>query len=276
MTRSVRLESLESRLFLHAGDIDVAFHGGSVLTTAFKAGGSHINDVAVLADGSIIAGGSLDVEKKGVQTGTEMVLVEYNFDGTLDTSFGDGGEIVATPRGMTSADQIAVGTDGNIYVRGDTNGAAMMIKFNSIGTLDTSFGKNGSLLFTDLANNIANFTLDSSNRIIITGLEATDPSVKSVHADGVVRRYTSEGQIDPTFHGGTDFLLAPVGQIDAMGQFRSMQITNAVVDGNGNILFVAEDSLYPGSGITPISRTLISIASPAAEKSTAPLARPAV
>src|SRR5579862_7164770 len=93
------LEPLDSRVLLSSsGALDPAFNNGRLLNTTFKNGESVISDVAALPDGGIIAAGTVRLRHNGAITGgTEMTLVKYQFDGSLDPTFGAGGVIEATP-----------------------------------------------------------------------------------------------------------------------------------------------------------------------------------
>src|SRR5262249_14748630 len=77
-----RLEALEERRLLNAGDLDLTFgpdHTGKVLTDFF---GSQ-NDVALQADGKLVVSSD--------SAGGPFTLVRYNPGGSLDTTFGTGG-----------------------------------------------------------------------------------------------------------------------------------------------------------------------------------------
>ena len=140
------LESLESRVLLSAGDLDPSFNGGKLLTTQFSAGSSTMMDVAVLGDGGTVAAGHVANTDGTGFTSYQVALAKYHFDGTLDPSFGIGGEIVATPRGMTKAQEVQVGSDGSLLVFGqNAAGDCLIIKFSSSGKVDTTFAKSGAL-----------------------------------------------------------------------------------------------------------------------------------
>ena len=83
---------------------DPAFNGGQIVQTTFVGGSSVATDVKALPDGSVLAVGVLNKRKNNHSINeSELIVVKYRFDGSLDTSFGAGGEIVATPRGIRAA-----------------------------------------------------------------------------------------------------------------------------------------------------------------------------
>src|SRR5512145_3315047 len=67
------------------GDLDLTFGNGGLVTTNFTSREDIALPVALQADGKIVAAGTSAFE--------EFALARYNHDGSLDTSFGDGGKV---------------------------------------------------------------------------------------------------------------------------------------------------------------------------------------
>ena len=145
------------------GSLDASFGSGGMLTTTVPNGfGEAAKSVKIQPDGKIlVAGYSFVVGSK-----TDFVLVRYNSDGSLDSSFGTGGE-VATDLGSRSdaANSIVLLADGKILVVGTTGDGPIgsapdqpgldfaLARYNSDGSLDTSFGAatalNGPAFFAE-------------------------------------------------------------------------------------------------------------------------------
>lgn len=90
--------------------------------------------VALAADGKIVVGGQTRYGG--------MVLVRYNADGSLDGSFGDGG--IAFQRHLDGYPyDMLIDADGKILVADNAVGGINVHKFNSDGTVDTTFGHKG-------------------------------------------------------------------------------------------------------------------------------------
>src|SRR5262249_50668982 len=133
--------------------------------------------VTIQRDGKILVAGGAAQESK-------FALVRYNADGSLDPSFGTGGEVtVAGPNGPLTLSQgdfgdVAEAPDGKILAAGNADGfrfhTAVVDRFNADGTLDTEFEVAG------LAGPIA-FQTDGK---VLVGLT----------------RYNPDGTFDPTFH----------------------------------------------------------------------------
>ena len=76
----------------------------------------------------------------------DVVLVRYNTDGTLDTSFGSGGKVILGRTRNTPYGDVAIQTDGRIIVGGTTQDKFALARLLPNGTLDTSFGSGGLVL----------------------------------------------------------------------------------------------------------------------------------
>jgi uncharacterized delta-60 repeat protein len=94
-------------------------------------------------------------------------LARYDNDGTLDTAFGENGTgIVLLPTGSTF-EEIKIDNNGKIILTGSQGIQAVILRYNSDGTLDTTFGS-GGITSSDFggisANGLAkSVTLSSGN-----------------------------------------------------------------------------------------------------------------
>jgi len=130
------------------GSLDTSFGGGDgVLTTAFGAGDDSGRSVVVHDDDKIVVVGNS-------WNGSiyEIALARYNADGTLDASFGGDGK-VTTPVGTNEQEglqAIALQPDGKIVVAGvgsnGSNDDFAVVRYNTDGSLDTTFGGDGIVL----------------------------------------------------------------------------------------------------------------------------------
>src|SRR5262249_9853318 len=129
--------------------LDTTFNGSGRVTT--PVGGS-ANSVAIQADGKIIAAGE---SRNG---SSAFVLVRYNADGSLDTSFnGTGTVITSVGNAGSGGSDLAIQIDGKIVVAGYSLAAAdnwrtadfAIVRYNPDGSLDTSFGGTGKILIPD-------------------------------------------------------------------------------------------------------------------------------
>jgi len=192
------------------GTPDTSFNGTGLVAVR-NATGANSSDkgTSITVDGSnriLVAGSGRDLSGNSV-----MAIWRFNSDGTPDRSFhGTGLTAVRNAIGDNSSDtgaSIAVDGSGRILVTGSSqdlagNSAMIIRRFNSDGTLDTSFHGTGLTIqqnalggnSSDSGNSIA---IDVSGRILVTG-SSQDLSGNSAM---IVWRFNSDGTPDTNFNG---------------------------------------------------------------------------
>ena len=219
------------------GSLDSSFGTGGKVVTSINSGADKAYAVALQTDGKIIVAGMTT----NPSTGKDFACLRYNINGTLDSTFGTGG-IVTNDVQIGSDDvvySIAVQSDGKIILAGysddGSNKNAALIKLNTNGTLDTSFGTSGKVLtdfITGRADEIKTVKIHSLTGNIIVGGTS---SLTSTNSQAIIARYTSAGLLDTTFNttgkvlldddsgSGTyfnvieDLSIKPNGKISAVG-----------------------------------------------------------
>ena len=170
------------------GTLDTTFDSAGAVpgtvTTHFAASSSVLNSLAIYpgtgsdtADyGKIVAVGGI------LGTPDEVALGRYNANGTLDTTFGQSGE-VTTP-GAATALATAIQADGKVVVAG-----LSLLRYNTDGSLDTTFG-NGGIVATPKGSGARAVAIQADGRIVAAGGSG------SAGSDFLVARYlSSEPQI---------------------------------------------------------------------------------
>jgi uncharacterized delta-60 repeat protein len=186
----LRLEALEDRCLMSAGALDTTFNpSGSppgVVTTSFG-GSAQANAVVVQLDGKIVAAGDV---------GAGAGIARYNHDGSLDTSFNGTGEALLNfgPNNSPStADGLALQSDGKIVVGGWSLGDFALARFTAAGKLDSTFGSKGkvSTAFPNAESASANaVAIQSDGKIVLAGY------VVSTGDDIALARYETDGHLD--------------------------------------------------------------------------------
>jgi uncharacterized delta-60 repeat protein len=180
------------------GSVDTGFGGGAgYVITSIGAGNEHGVAVQVLGSGKIVVGATTTTP------GTrDYALLQYNSDGTLDTGFGGGDGIVTTAIGAGTdwLETIAVQSDGKIVGTGGNQSDVVVVRWNTDGTLDTSFGGGDGIVTTDVGTGIdvSNDVLLQPDGKIVVGALATLSGNDSL----VVLRYNSDGTLDSGFGSG--------------------------------------------------------------------------
>jgi len=96
------------------GSPDTSFDGDGKVITPVLSGNDDLNEIAIQADGKIVAAGNS--ENDGISN--HLALVRYNFDGSLDTSYGSGGKAVFDLGFNDRISGMALDAAGNAVVAG--------------------------------------------------------------------------------------------------------------------------------------------------------------
>jgi uncharacterized delta-60 repeat protein len=178
-----------------------------------------------------------------VQNEQQPGLLRYNTNGTLDSGFGAGGKVVIAGSNAGPAFAVAVQTDGKILAAAPANLVLTVFRFNSNGSVDSTFGSNGATaiqaqgLFLGPAS--GSIALQPDGRILVaTGQNEGE----GLH---IVARLLANGQLDstfgsngaaPTFVGGDSVAVLPNGNIVVgTGSLTSAYSPNGVVVQNFGI-----------------------------------------
>ncbi len=191
------------------GSLDTTFGTGGKVTTDFNSSEDISSSIALQSDGKIILGGYTYTLNN--DNDVDFALVRYNSDGSLDTTFGTGGKVTTDFNGNDNfSNSIALQSDGKIILGGissnSTNDDFALARYNSDGSLDTTFGTGGKVTTDFNSSNDASFSivLQSDGKIILGGI-----SNNSTNDDFALAKYNSDGSLDTTFGTGgkvtTDF-----------------------------------------------------------------------
>jgi uncharacterized delta-60 repeat protein len=194
---------------LNGTDADVGvlrYNGDGTLDSAFGTDGTVIYDggkgndcgrlVAIQADGKIILTG---YSNNGEDY--DILTMRYNSDGTLDTSFGTNGIAIYNNGDRNDYGRgIAIQSDGKIVVTarstGNSTSIAMILRYNGDGTLDSTFGTNGVVIYEGGQGNdgFRGVAIQTNGKIVVSGY-----TKMAAGFDVLTARYTSNGTLDNTF-----------------------------------------------------------------------------
>ncbi|MEV4428394.1 calcium-binding protein [Streptomyces sp. R-07] len=174
------------------GSLDATFGGDGIVTTDFGINNDEGRALALQPDGKIVAvGGSTDIGGNGT-----WAAARYNTNGSLDTTFGDGGRVLTDidVNAIETAQAVVVQPDGRIVAGGESFGVWTLARWDSSGALDPGFGGDG-IVTTDFGPSccriVSDLALQSDGKIVAAG-----------HADGLaLTRYNTDGSLDTSFDG---------------------------------------------------------------------------
>lgn len=160
------------------GGIDFGFGVGGKQITDFFGAGASANAVVIQPDGKLVVAGSAS-DSATRPVATDIAVARYNADGTLDSTFGSGGQnAIPFPDSATEqGNALALSADGKIIVAGAafktfaTPPDFALVRYNSDGSLDTGFGNGGSVTTdvaggTDVAQAVA---IQSDGKVVAAG-----------------------------------------------------------------------------------------------------------
>ena len=141
---------------------DAPTFGGGDGVVITDDGGSEVGAQSVVQpDGKILVVGEQD---------NDYMVSRYNTDGTLDTSFGTNGIATFHINGNDEARAIALQSDGKIVVAGWTAGDHGLLRLNTDGSLDNTFGTGGIVVVsTSLSYNVQDVTIQPDGKILVAG-----------------------------------------------------------------------------------------------------------
>jgi uncharacterized delta-60 repeat protein len=180
-----------------AGIPDLEFGGSASGIVTLPAGENSGEAMAVILDSEnrIVVGGVVQSETK-----KWAVAARYLEDGTLDPSFGDGGLRRIETDDDTTADFIALQSDGKIVLGGmkesKSQATAVVFRLDENGSIDMSYGDNGEAVISDPATDSRFFSavLLDDDSLVAAGYTTTDGRQNITTA-----KFSSAGQLDATY-----------------------------------------------------------------------------
>lgn len=151
--RKFGFETLETRSMLAVGDLDVSFAYSGVLRDTFvqtRTSSEMATDIVARPGGGFYVAGNLNNGR-----GNTGVILSYQNNGTLQSSFGENGFArVPLASGNERLTAMDLQADGKIVAAGfardsrpQATSTVVVSRLNANGTIDTSFGSNG-LVYT--------------------------------------------------------------------------------------------------------------------------------
>ena len=253
--------------FTENGIVDSSFGVNGVSVIPAIDIDNELTSIAVQSNGKIVAAGHYSPVFIGSMN-FDVLLVRLDTNGLPDVTFGNNG-VVITPvnGGIDDSFGMEIDNDGNIVVAGFTTLPVtlyqdmILLKYDSTGTLDPSFGTAGIVTFSygniDYATDLK---IQPDNKIVICGSSGTDPF--SGQSYFVLWRYLTNGAPDSTFgtngfvinaldslfQEATAIALQNDGKILTTGKFRNVSNNNndiAVLRYNNTFVTSIDDNNLP-------------------------------
>ena len=223
---------------------DKSFDNGNVVSSPFIA-----QSVLTEPSGKIIVVG---YEVSG--STTHGVIERINADGSLDTTFGTGGQIVTPASSSDAWYSIVQQGQNHLVVAGTHNNDFSLARFDFDGNLDPTFGAGGTV-FTDFGG-----TSDVAYAVAVGGDDTIVAAGASAHHFAIAR-YDANGHLNNQFGaggrqifdtGGTTQVLGAV-TIDSQGRVVATGASDARLDVIRLTTAGDPDSTFNNGGMLAIS-----------------------
>ncbi|MCK9204472.1 MAG: T9SS type A sorting domain-containing protein [Bacteroidales bacterium] len=184
------------------GYLDETFGNNGRVITEIGSGDNSIRSVIIQPDGKLVVSGYCPDSSF-----YDFASARYNPDGSLDKSFGIDGIIITSFGDFSGAFSSAIQDDEKIVVAGFMgsqnslgHNVFALIRYNTNGTLDSTFGINGKVTtairnINDVATSIG---IQPDGKIVVAGYSYYQNN-NGQGPDFALARYNSNGTIDTTF-----------------------------------------------------------------------------
>ncbi len=174
------------------GSFDTNFNKDGIQILKKKGTNEFITGIALQPDGKTVMAGYIN---SGGTSTSDILTIRVNTNGSLDNAFKTKGYIVTDVSNASDdhASSVILQPDGKILIGGtsitlDGSTNAVLIRLNSNGQFDNSFGANGiSAIVVSYDNPVTDMALQSDNKII------------QISSSFTLFRYNTNGSLDTTF-----------------------------------------------------------------------------
>ena len=225
------------------GDLDNTFGGGDGITTIpFGVNDENVYDIALQPDNKIILAGSASYPPN-----TFVALARVDASGSLDNTFDNDGKATynfGNPNGQAAA--VKLQSDGKILIAGNTYSQATdfdwgMMRFNSQGSLDSTFNGNGKKVYTitsdyDVANDLA---IQSDGKVLMGGLSGGGGTISIIRTNALDPMQPNCGNV--SFTGSEENIsvsglrTAPIAAVQVFNSSWTSVFSQAYSDGTDHI-----------------------------------------
>jgi uncharacterized delta-60 repeat protein len=219
------------------GNLDLSFGSSGIVMQPIGSGHDYGQSLAIQPDGKILLGGSC---YNG--SNIDFCIARFDSDGNLDTTFNypNGYKIQSIGSGNDEGFSLAIQPNGKIllggYCQGVSNADFCIARFNSDGTLDTSFGTGGRVI-QPIGSSIDygySSAIQPDGKILLGGF-----CDNGGRWDFCIARFEINGTLDTSFGTGGK-VIQPIGSSHDYGQSLAIQPDGKILLGG---------SCYNGSNI---------------------------
>jgi uncharacterized delta-60 repeat protein len=186
------------------GSLDLSFGNNGIVIVGVSGISEYGNAIQIQSDGKIVVAG----HNYSLYGPTDERVWRFNEDGTPDVTFGNAGSVTTDIGNMDNiAEACVIQPDGKIITGGYAGDRFVVVRYNSNGTLDYSFGTNGFAILgmEYYMSFVKAIDLQNDGKIVVAGMsfEGNCPIF-------TIARFTENGELDVSF-GGVGVVKIDVG-----------------------------------------------------------------
>ncbi|WP_298392294.1 T9SS type A sorting domain-containing protein [Flavobacterium sp.] len=211
------------------GTVDTTFGTNGYALYRFNSNSNVDNEIpyclTILSNGQIVVSGAVYLSPHYINYFDFGIgCIKFNTNGTLDTSFGTNGKVLSTFNNVYVPKQIVCTTNDEIIINAldfQDGSTGAIIKYNTNGSLDSSYGTNGVVEDLFLNNDMI---IQPDNKILKTG---------QLNNDITTVRYNTNGTLDTTF-GNQGFLTTIINQHSSPNDLLLLSNGSLLIAGNSS------------------------------------------
>ncbi|MBK8259624.1 MAG: hypothetical protein IPK82_44080 [Polyangiaceae bacterium] len=178
--------------------LDPSFSGGLV-TAGLGFSFDEIRAAARQPDGKIVAVGSTGFDVAQPQAASEVIAVRFGSNGTIDTTFGTGGQVLIAAHARAFGSAVAIQPDGKIVIAGGaqewdgnlvSSQRTLVARLTANGILDSTFGGGDGVVLEESALSGTGIAVQPDGKIVVSS------------ANNSIFRYNTDGARDMSFGTG--------------------------------------------------------------------------
>ncbi|MCB0748645.1 MAG: hypothetical protein KDC90_14385, partial [Ignavibacteriae bacterium] len=209
------------------GELDNLFGSNGIVSEKIETYNERAKSISIQKDGKIIVVGTIFFTSNKLS----IVMERYNPNGTLDKTFGTNGYVISNIGSLNiQAESVALQSDEKIVVAGLSDSgnpsSFITIRYNSNGTIDNTFGVNGSTIssFENLRTVAYSIAMQNDGKIISAGY------INSISNDYnfIIIRYDSNGKLDDSF-GTSGISIVPIATSSELAYSVSIQSDGKII-----------------------------------------------
>ncbi len=175
----------------------------------------YVTCVRVQPDGKILVGGNTDANVTysspggGSWNADNFVLVRFNSDGTLDTTFGFNGIAMTDFNSNDVPTSVMLTNENKILMVGSNPNTCLLAKYNSDGTPDATFGTSGKV-WGPVGGETLKTIIELADGKLLAGGRTYYSNTQPIYY--LLRRFEANGTIDTSFgvNGKIEDMFGPV------------------------------------------------------------------